>query len=71
MNFKLVAPDYDHLLLTLPEKFMAELRKQLEAWDKKGMIAASELRKAAGRVAWLAGILPSCLLYTSPSPRDA
>ena len=65
VNFKLVAPDYDHLLLTLPEKFMAELRKQLEAWDKKGMIAASELRKAAGRVAWLAGILPRARWVTS------
>ena len=65
VKFKLVAPDYDHLLVTLPEKFMAELQKQLEAWEKKGRIAASELRKAAGRVAWLAGILPRARWVTS------
>ena len=53
MKFKLVAPDYDHLLVTLPERFMAELQNQLEAGDKKGMVGATELRKAAGRVAWL------------------
>lgn len=28
VNFKLVAPDYDFLLVTLPERFMSELQKQ-------------------------------------------
>lgn len=50
VKFKLVAPDiYDHLA----------------SWDKKGMIGASELRKAAGRVAWLAGILPRARWVTA------
>ena len=65
IHFKLVAPDYDHLLVTLPEKFMDELQKQLEAWDKKGMIGTAELRKAAGRVAWLAGVLPRARWVTA------
>ena len=30
VNFKLVAPDYDYLLVTLPERFMDELQKQLQ-----------------------------------------
>ena len=58
VKFKLVAPDYDYLMVTLPERFMDELRKQLEAWDRKGAIGINELRQAAGRVAWLAGVLP-------------
>ena len=65
IRFKLVAPDYDHLMVTLPEKFMNELQQQLEAWDNKGMISATELRKAAGRVAWLAGILPRAKWVTA------
>ena len=65
VKFKLVAPDYDYLMVTLPERFMEELRKQLEAWDKKGMIGVNELRQAAGRVAWLAGVLPRARWVTS------
>eukprot|EP00913_Durusdinium_trenchii_P011626 g10919.t1 len=65
VKFKLVAPDYDHLLVTLPEKFMKELQDQLSSWEKKGMIGTNELRKAAGRVAWLAGILPRARWVTS------
>ena len=65
VNFKLVAPDYDYLLVTLPEKFMEELQKQLQAWEGKGMIGGSELRKAAGRVAWLAGVLPRARWVTA------
>ena len=65
VKFKLVAPDYDHLLVTLPEKFMKELQDQLSGWEKKGMIGTGELRKAAGRVAWLAGILPRARWVTS------
>eukprot|EP00913_Durusdinium_trenchii_P003850 g3564.t1 len=65
VHFKLVAPDYDHMLVTLPEKFMDELQKQLEAWGKKGMIGTAELRKAAGRVAWPAGVLPRARWVTA------
>ena len=65
VNFKLVAPDYDYLLVTLPEKFMDELQKQLQSWEGKGMIGGTELRKAAGRVAWLAGVLPRARWVTA------
>ena len=60
VKFKLVAPDYDYLMVTLPERFMDELRKQLEAWDRKGMIGVSELRQAAGRV-WVTSTLYAVL----------
>ena len=56
---------YDYLMVTRPERFMEELRKQLEAWDRKGTIGVSELRQAAGRVAWLAGVLPRARWVTS------
>ena len=56
---------YDYLMVTRPERFMEELRKQLEAWDRKGAIGVSELRQAAGRVAWLAGVLPRARWVTS------
>ena len=65
VKFKLVAPDYDYLMVTLPERFIDELCKQLEAWDRKGMIGVNELRQAAGRVAWLAGVLPRARWVTS------
>lgn len=46
------------LLLTLPEKFMRGLLETLEGWGTRGMAGVQELRSAAGRVSWLAGILP-------------
>ena len=57
VKFKLQPPHFDALLLSLPEKFIKELQEQLKIWEGKGMIAVSELRKLAGRVAWLAGVL--------------
>ena len=46
------------LLLTLPQKFMAELANSLKEAKTRGMIGIHELRKLAGRVSWLAGVLP-------------
>ena len=47
-----------NLAMTLPEKFMAEVLQELQAWDKRGMIPLGTLRKMCGRISWLAGILP-------------
>ena len=46
------------ILLTLPEAFVKELVALLESWNGKGMIPLKELRKAAGKLSWLAGVLP-------------
>ena len=48
----------DYLLLTLPEKFMLEVKELLQGWKDKGMAPVKELRSAAGKLSWLAGILP-------------
>lgn len=48
----------DYLLVTLPEKFMLEVKEMLQAWKDKGMAPVKELRSAAGKLSWLAGILP-------------
>eukprot|EP00435_Cladocopium_sp_Y103_P013813 s3866_g3.t1 len=48
----------DSVILGLPEKFMAELLELLEGWDSAGMAPLKSLRQAAGKVAWLSGILP-------------
>ena len=48
-----------HVLLTLPGKFLDNLSSTLESWDQKGMAALRELSSTAGRVSWLAGILPA------------
>ena len=46
------------IVLTLPENFVKELIELLASWTGKGMVPLKELRKAAGKLSWLAGILP-------------
>ena len=61
--------------LALPVKFMNNLLDTLESWKDKGMVAVRELRSTAGRVSWLAGILPAAkwvlaVFYTVLSERE-
>ena len=63
------------ILLTLPEPFMKELLALLESWGGKGMIPLKELRKAAGKLSWLAGVLPRArwvvpILYRSMKQQE-
>ena len=46
------------IILTLPENFIKDVTELLASWHGKGMIPLKELRKAAGKLSWLAGILP-------------
>ena len=46
------------LLLTLPEKFLADLEVKLNGWDKGGMAGLKELRGVTGKISWLSGVLP-------------
>ena len=46
------------LLMTLPQKFMEELATTLKEAKSRGMLGTSEVRKIAGKVSWLAGVLP-------------
>ena len=48
---------HDAVVLTLPDKFMKELVRLLKSWEGKGMASLKDLRKAAGKMAWLSGIL--------------
>ena len=45
------------VVLTLPKKFMEELREVLQSWSNKGYAPIKELRAAAGRLSWLSGVL--------------
>ena len=48
----------NYLLLTLPEKFIQEVVDMLKEWKGKGMAPVKQLRSAAGKLSWLAGVLP-------------
>ena len=48
----------NHVLLTLPEKFINDLQEKVKAWDSKGMASLKELRAICGKLSWLAGVLP-------------
>eukprot|EP00435_Cladocopium_sp_Y103_P009539 s1894_g2.t1 len=46
------------VILSLPTKFTEELATLLKSWEGRGMAPLKELRQAAGKLAWLSGILP-------------
>eukprot|EP00435_Cladocopium_sp_Y103_P030830 s1995_g7.t1 len=48
----------DSLIMGLPEKYTEELVQLLQSWEGRGMAPIKELRQAAGKASWLAGILP-------------
>eukprot|EP00435_Cladocopium_sp_Y103_P069897 s29_g34.t1 len=56
IEFRLISRN--ELLMTLPEKFLADLQGKLEAWESKGMAATKDLRTVCGKVSWLSGVLP-------------
>ena len=57
--------DKDCIIVTLPLKFMQELRELLNNWLGKGMAPIKDLRKAAGKAAWMANALPRFRWVTS------
>ena len=48
----------DTLVISLPLKFMQELREMLNHWTGKGMAPIKDLRKVAGKAAWMSNALP-------------
>ena len=56
LHFRLISRD--EMLLTLPEKFLADLQTTLESLASRGMAPIRELRSITGKISWLAGALP-------------
>ena len=48
----------DNLILGVNSKFLTEFKDILKAWGSEGMAPIKDLRRAAGKAAWMAGILP-------------
>ena len=57
IGVRLAILEQQFLAVTLPEKFMEDLINLVSSWNE-GMAPVKELRKAAGKLSWLAGILP-------------
>ena len=65
IGVKFTLVEEDTAVLTLPERFLEEMIQLLTSWEGKGYAAIKELRKAAGKAAWLAGILPRAKWVTA------
>ena len=48
----------DSLVLGLPKPFLQETLQTLVDWGQRGYIAIRDLRSMAGRLSWVAGVLP-------------
>ena len=48
----------DRVSVGLPEPFMKETISTLQGWASKGYVALKALRTVAGRMSWVAGVLP-------------
>ena len=48
----------DNLILQVNSKFLTEFKDILKAWGSEGMAPFEDLRRAAGKAVWMAGILP-------------
>ena len=57
--------DEDTVMLSLPERFLEEMTQLLMKWENRGYAAIKELRQAAGKAAWLAGVLPRAKWVTA------
>ena len=56
VEFKLLSET--EVLVTLPEKFIADLQQRVTEWDNRGMAPLAELRTVTGKLSWLSGVLP-------------
>ena len=48
----------DRVSVGLPESFLKETIETLKGWANKGYVALKALRSIAGRMSWVAGVLP-------------
>ena len=55
INFQLTP---ETMVMGLPTKFCQDILDTLKSWEGKGMAPVADLRKLAGRMSWLSGILP-------------
>ncbi len=65
IGVKFTLVEEDTVVLSLPERFLEEMIQLLSGWEGKGYATTKELRKAAGKAAWLAGILPRAKWVTA------
>ena len=56
VEFKLLSDR--EVLVTLPEKFIADLQGRIKEWEGRGMAPMTELRTVTGKLSWLSGVLP-------------
>ena len=56
VEFKLLSDR--EVLVTLPEKFIADLQGRIKEWEGRGMAPMAELRTVTGKLSWLSGVLP-------------
>ena len=56
VTFKLV--NDEKVIMGLPEKFLGDTINMLKDWANRGYVPVRELRSMAGRMSWVAGVLP-------------
>lgn len=56
VEFRLISDK--EVLVTLPEKFIADLQQRLAEWEGRGMAPLADLRAVTGKISWLSGVLP-------------
>ena len=57
--------DQDTMVMGIPTKFAAEMKDLLVSWEGRGYAPLKELRVAAGKAAWLGGVLPRARWLTT------
>ena len=57
--------EQDTVVMGIPIKFAAEMKELLESWSNRGYAPVRELRVAAGKAAWLGGVLPRARWLTT------
>ena len=57
--------EQDTVVMGIPIKFATEMKELLESWSNRGYAPVRELRVAAGKAAWLGGVLPRARWLTT------
>ena len=57
--------DQDTMVMGIPTKFATEMKDLLVSWEGRGYAPLKELRVAAGKAAWLGGVLPRARWLTT------
>ena len=57
--------DQDTMIMGIPTNFATEMKDLLASWEGRGYAPLKELRVAAGKAAWLGGVLPRARWLTT------